>query len=374
MVTLNEIRVALIWTETYPTLLTPAGATAPMAFLGQKTKYAAEFEKAIEGASAWEPPWPLQKGKGRHHFWYHYFGNVEPANVKGNLAWDYLAPFHTNIAKIRADWLNGRASAEGFFFAHGIAFLVTVSLTQEDATLDLAVDTAQDARATGIYNVTWRDGSAMSAPLDVIAAHALDRLREMALGAGAVQGTRPGKPFTLVTIIKGDGGDASIANSPNGAVHRALEGLCSWHATWQTDALHNLDEAKLKTRYTADGHLLYGLARGRALWFPGLFGLAKKRTHKLSCYHRNLALLSLQTEMVMGLMRHAAAIIEANQVMPVAMDQLAKKGAGLAGRLYGKTDAAYQSWSARRQMTDADALDAIDQVRLYFGDPMLKRA
>lgn len=373
MVTLNEIRISLIWTEVYPTLLTPTGATAPMAFLGQKTPYATEFENAIRGASTLEPPWPLQKGKGRHHFWYHYFGNIEPANVSGNLAWDGLTPLRTNIAKIQAAWLNGRASAEGFFFAHGVAFLVTVSITLDDAVLALTVDTAQDARVTAIYSVTWHDQTQINGTLDVIAAHALDLLREMELGVGAPQGTRPGKPFTLVTIIKGTGGDATVPNSSNGEVHRALEGLCSWHASWQTDTLHDLETSKLKTQSTSPGHLLYGLERGRALWFPALFDQTKKRTHKLSCYHRNLTLLSLQTEMVIGLMRYAAKTMAANQVMPVALDHLAKKGAGLAGRLYGKTDNIYQSWSARRQMIDAQVLDEIDRVRTYFGLPVLAR-
>lgn len=370
---MNEIRITLIWTEVYPTLLTPAGASAPLAFLGRKAAYATEFEKACQGTHILEPPWPLHKGKGRHHFWYHYFGNVEPVNVSGNLAWDCLTPFRTNIAKLQATWLNGRASAEGFFFAHGVAFLVTVSLELDNASLAHAVDAAHNARATGIYVVTWRNGTATNGTPDVIAAHALDDLRAMALGVGAPQGVRPGKPFTLVTIIKGAGGDATASNPPNGEVHRALEGLCSWHASWETDTLHDLETSKLKTQSTSPGHLLYGLERGRALWFPALFDLTKKRTHKLACYHRNLTLLSLQTEMVIGLMRCAARIIGSNQVMSVALDQLAKKGAGLAGRLYGKTDTIYQSWSARRQMVDARVLDEIDRVRTYFGLPVLKR-
>ncbi|MBI5653709.1 MAG: hypothetical protein HZC40_25155 [Chloroflexi bacterium] len=371
MVTLNEIRMSAIWTETFPTLLTPAGATAPMAFLGQKINYAAEFENALNGASALEPPWPRHKGKGRHHFWYHYFGNVEPANVKGNLAWDCLAPFHTNIAKIQAAWLNGRASAEGFFFAHGVAFLVTVSLTLDDAILGLAVDAVQDARAVGLYDVTWRNQTQTNGTLDGIDAHALDDLRALALGAGAPQGARPGQPVTLVTIIQGAGGNATAPNPPNGEVHRALEALCSWHASWQTDALHALDAMQLNRKSASPGHLLYGLDRARALWFPDLFDRARKRTYKLSCYHRNLTLLALQTEMVIGLMRHAAKMIAANQVMPAALDQLAKKGAGLAGRLYGKTPDAYQSRSARRHIADAQALAEVDRVRKYFGMNLL---
>ncbi len=374
MVTLNEIRMSVIWTETYPTLLTPAGARAPMAWLGQKNKYAAEFENALQGTSAFEPPWPLQKGKGRHHFWRRYFGNVEPANVKGNLAWEYLAPFHTNVGKIRAIWLNGRASAEGFFFAHGIAFIVTVSLTLDNAVLALAVDAIQQVRTAGLYDVTWRDGTVTQGTLDVIAAHALDQLREMALGADASQGTRPGTPFSLVTFIKGAGGDAQAPNPPNGEVHRALEALCNWHASWQTDALHPLDTMQLNRKSASPGHLLYGLERGRALWFPDLFERTNKHSHKLSCYHRNLTLLSLQTEMVIALIHHAAKMIATNQVMPLRLEQLTHEGAGLAGRLYGKTDTMYQSRSARRQLENSQALDEIDRVRKYFGTGGLKRA
>ena len=76
---------------------------------------------------------------------------------------------------------------------------------------------------------------------------------------------------------------------------------------WKNDALHPWDASTcLKIRHAPLSHVLYGLDRGRAVWFPDLF-TKQGRVHALGCYHRNLTLLSLQTESLVELMCAAGA-------------------------------------------------------------------
>jgi hypothetical protein len=111
--------------------------------------------------------------------------------------------------------------------------------------------------------------------------------------------------------------------------------------------------------------VLYGLDRGRAVWFPDLF-TKQGRVHALGCYHRNLTLLSLQTESLVELMCAAGAYIDATKPLPLAMEDLAKGAAGVLGRLYGGNQDTYQSWSPRAQIDGNRYADTINKVRQFF--------
>jgi hypothetical protein len=197
-------------------------------------------------------------------------------------------------------------------------------------------------------------------------------------------------------VIRGEEVDPTQPIAPMGAVHRALEALCSWHQTWKNDVLHSWDTSTcLKIRHAPRSHVLYGLERGRAVWFPDLFSkqtsalsgvsitlpdravrvpnffTKERRVHSLACYNRNLTLLSLQTESLVELMRAAGACIDANKPMPLAMEELAKGAAGILGRLYGGTQDTYRSWSPRAHIDGNHYADTINKVRHFFNMGLL---
>jgi hypothetical protein len=218
------------------------------------------------------------------------------------------------------------------------------------------MERAFDARKNGAYTLTWKNGAVENLALEALTARLFQYVRELMLGANANPGARAANPFTIATVTRGDGVDENASLAPEGEIHRVLHGLCRWSETWQNDAgLDSPEKANLLKGAHPNGHLLYASKNGRAVWFPEHFKSADKKPHRLGCYHRNLTLLSLQTE----------ALIQS--VKP-AGDALAKPAAWLLGRLYGGK-ATYKSASARAQI-DADNQRAmIEQVRAHLKIP-----
>lgn len=369
-ISLHELRLSFIWMEGLPALFTADAGTAPMAFMARKEPYKQEFAKVQDGTSPWTAPWPPSQGRHIHHFWNYYLKKM-PEQISGDQARKYVVPLRTPMKiGVTTPWLLGRVTLEGFYYPHGVALMVT-AVINDLLTLEAMVDKALEIRVSGKYAATESDGSIKSLSLDALAARLLDQLRENALGKGVAQGNRSGTPFTIATVIKGDGVDPTQPIPPMGVVHRALEALCSWHQTWKNDVLHNWDPSTcLKIRHAPLSHVLYGLDRGRAVWFPDLF-TKQGQVHSLGCYHRNLTLLSLQTESLMELMRAAAAYIDANKLMPIAMEDLAKGAAGILGRLYGGTQDTYRSWSPRAHIDGNHYADVINKVRHFFNMGLL---
>jgi hypothetical protein len=364
-ISLHELRLSFIWMESLLALFTADARTAPMAFLSRKAPYKQEFASVQSHTSAWTAPWPPVQGRHIHHFWNYYLQKM-PEQISGDHAWKYVVPLRSPIrVATTTPWLPGRLTLEGFYYPHAVALVLTVIIT-ETLALEAMVDKALEARADGKYSVRWADGSTQSLSLDVLAAQLLDQLREHVLGRDATQGGRSHTPFTIATVVRGDGVDPTQPNPPMDTVHRALEGLCSWHRTWKHDVLHDWEALTcLKIRHAPPSHVMYGLERGRAVWYPDLF-TAQGKVHSLGCYHRNLTLLSLQTESLIALMRVAGTYIDASLQMPLAMEELAKHAAGILGRLYGGTQDTYQSWSSRAQIDANHAADALNKVRDFF--------
>lgn len=336
-----------------------------MGFLADPLAFKARYPRIAARELRWEPPWPPDS---RNSFWELYLGNTVLDAVAGDKAWKAMVPLHlpeaaqvgTLAAPVR------RLAIEGFGYPHAIGVSATVFL-EGDWSLDEAVEAAFAARKAR-YELTSPVASPR-ATLEDIARQALNGLREDMRGTPAPPLSVLGAPFSVATAVNGSVAAPPAAPPPHGDVHRALEGLCRWHPLWRQNRLHPMDgETCLKFKdklFSRPDHVLYGLERGRSVWFPGYFGGAPRRT--LGCYHRNLVMASLQTEALLALVRLAMGFIDRRQVMIPSLELLARNAAGALGRLYGGSKETYRSRSLWLQIRDSGLIPAIERLRGYFG-------
>ena len=375
----NDLRLAWVWTEVFAEAMANEWSDAqlvadlnlPQVVLARSDHYKQAFDRLeLDPRPPVTTPWDGMRPGRPHFFWKYYLKSADPAKITADKAWKMFTPLRIRSTKqIGASWLPGRLWMERFHYPHGLALIVNAQVKDRLRLAD-AVEMAHRV-ARDPLEVT---GAAPAAPITLmtLAAEELDAAKAAAFGAQKPAGRRSDIPFTVATVVQGEGVDPALKPPQNGDFHRALEGLCSWHATWKSDNLHTLAQARLGTRKNAPlGHVLYALSRGRAVWFPGSFCPSVTQLSSLGCYHRNLMFLSLQTESLCELMTLAAAYIDANKPFLPSMSQLVRAGAGTLGRLYGKKGReTYRSASAPRHLNDK-GIDAINLIRNHFGDSAL---
>lgn len=420
-----ELRLSFVWTETFSTLLSGA---APMAFLGNheaftnqyniirreiqswqarseqlRAKYAGdsqmlaakthdlnmEFEGKLGAPERLTLPWRWLGRNHIHHFWQYYFKNVEPNNLTGTQAWEYLVPLRINMPhKIGSPWPPDgprcRIMIDGLFYPHGVAAVITARLLfnrQPDGAtakpdnaergLGLArtMDHALEIRKGLTFPITLPNHTNDKLKLDALAAKLLNYLRAKASGKNAPQGDRPGEPLTVATVIQGYVGDA-LPIASKSELHRTLEGLCSWRDDWALqENLKPIDKVSLLIGNPPPGHVLYHTKRGRAVWMPQYFALiASRDMHKLSCYHRNLTLVSLQTEMLAQLCQLYTGYLEQGKAEPPELKLLTRFAAIRLGLLYGSPKKGsvkhtYNSASPRFYLDENDYVDTVNKAR-----------
>ena len=392
----KELRISLVWMETTPSLVRAAPPPdAPLRALGRAGTYQQAFDASRTREGRLEPPWPKRKeGKrGEHYFWYHYLEKNAPDQVKAARLWGNLVPLRSRVGASVSEVVvppgSGRTTraaparavvrlrGEGFHYPHGVGLIVTMTIKGDLALRD-AVGTAVRARTRPLYEVDWNDGTIGQLTLDAFAEHALERLRADTFGPAAPAGARHSTPISIATLISGSGPMATERVIDQGDVHRVLEALCGWSESWRHDQLPPLTGRELRRKkHAPPGHLLYGSARARAIWYPEWF-TSTDTLHKLGCYHRNLTLLALQTESLLELVQLALREREKGN-RSATLDELIRGVVGLLGRLYGRggngwVDSTYQSWSARKQIDSSSILDEIDKFRAINGMQPLHRA
>ena len=370
--TVSDVRLSLIWTQTHTQQLGNPQPVGGMNWLGRRVAYAARFSSVaaltapLDGLSA---PWPRPSGQ---LFWTRYLGGTQLGDMPGDTAWMNLVPFRTSAhVTLKAPWLLGRVVVEGFYYPHGSALVVT-ALSSNTGGLAEAVEFAFQVRRHGAFGLTWRGGAgeSMTVTLPEVANVCLERLAAEAVGAQAPILNRTPEPFTVLTVVKGQGADSTMAVPQDGEIHRALEAMCSWSPGWKTQTLTPLALATIKARAAnAAGDIVYGRPRGRAVWFPRLFQDASPGGHALGCYHRNLTLLTMQVESLSALVQATAVAVRGPARLPVAHIDCATFAGDLLGRLYSAATDVYRSWSPRAQIDQNAMVTPINAVRDAFGMP-----
>lgn len=223
---------------------------------------------------------------------------------------------------------------------------------------------ALELRRDAKLEIEWSGGAKELLSLDGFGRKALQALRRSVAGSDG-QGRTQSLPFSVATVVRAEGVDATAPFSEGGMVHRVLQGLTTWSPNWKADGLKTLKEAGLEPRNKPQSSALYADVRGRAVWFPGHYVPERARYRSLSCYHRNLVFLSLQVESLAGLAAFTARKLEQGEVPGPKHRELAKRAAVILGLLYGGTKETYRSHSPRRQIDENQYVEPINEVRDY---------
>lgn len=128
------------------------------------------------------------------------------------------------------------------------------------------------------------------------------------------------------------------------------------------------EDAALPIPKAPRSHVLYGTQRGRAVWFPYDFVSTARPVQKLSTFHRDLVLTSMQVDSLAGFLR-ATERYPLGSLQSVHRDS-ARVAAGLLGRVYGEAGP-FVSSSPRWQMNQNDYVGVTNRLRTYFNMPNL---
>ena len=375
-------RLAFIFCETNLGLLgNPQPPKVPLGFLGNSSSFAAMFDSAQQKGVIpmnLTPPWD----KAGMHFWEFYLeSKTSLEKTTGSTAWRFLVPFRgripikqVTVSSLGSSELN--CVVESFYYPHGFVCLVTFTITKTLALAD-SVALAYDIRKKQL-DFEFPSGAKQKLPLKAFAAQCLDIIRESALGPGTPPGAKPVEPFTIFTVLKGNGqaNDLSPLSNQSDEVRRVLEAVTNWPNVWtksQLPAFDNQVRIALRSAAVPDD-TLYARKRGRAVWYPDTFSDITMQRVSLGCYHRNLVLASMQTESLCGL---ATATVQQIKTvgwpsLPVMHRDCAQLAAGILGRLYGGDKATYRSLSPRYQIDQNGYVNDINQIRTIAGMKLLQ--
>jgi hypothetical protein len=375
MKTVTELRMSFIWFEAWPDLLVAPGA-APLAALGGQATYAHIFNQyvATDASPLKGLTLPWKHGKQGKSFWAIYLGGSVAKN--GDQAWNHIIPLRsTPPISIDANWLNGRVFAETFFYPHGVACTINVSCSNDLTLTKPLMDLAANVRRNAKFEVIGPNFPKQLLSLEAIARELLTLGHLRSLGKQPTAISTAGRPFSIVTVVRGKDVDAKSPVNQGDDVHTIAEGLTNWNPNWDIQPPPKLtDQTLLPTDNPSPGNLLYANSHGRFVWVPTCFLPPPPQTKpplKMGCYHRNLTLASIQMESLGQLCVMADQLIAAGNSPTGTYKDLCKRAAEVLGRLYGGAKSTYRSASITRHLLDNGWRPAINNVRAMSQFPPL---
>lgn len=358
----QTLKITALWFEPLPLRLDGKGRPAA---------HQEALARAFREDGEFTPPW---RSDSVSSFWRYYLEQNPPSSVTPWEAWDRLVPLRRG-EEIRGrnggPVVDGTAFAgdlqiESFHYPHGVGLAVSVRI-EEDRELADMVDRAREVMKEAIFRVSWNP---RPVSLPAIASHFLDKLAGRERETSVPDRT---DSFTVATIFRGDSGALSDGK-PADELRLALQGLCTFRRGWRDE---NLPGRKCQLRLRTEAgpeNLLFGLGRGRAVWFPGAFTSNDSKNRTLGCYHRNLVLASLQTESLIQAAQLAAHMLQtAPPPLSVRLEEVSRRAVQWLGALHSGDDT-YASWSVVAQIErDRAILETVREVRDYFGMPRMRR-
>jgi hypothetical protein len=377
---IKDLRLSFIWVETVLDLLNgtiPKDATMP--FLGSSQDYADMHERLAKDEETplhLKSPWHASEGRS---FWTFYLDSKTPPEIIHEKAWKSLVPFRGAVpVKIIAPYPKWRFVAEAFYYPHGLGLVITAICS---ATLSLyeAVNQAFGIHGQQDLDFEWKGGPVNSKRLDSIATKCLTELRKAAFGQKATPAYSTIIPFTVFSVVRGEGASLTNKMVAKSELHRALEAVTGWQTSWASDPLPgDFSDAVLKAQKPEQEgsakkkspNLLYGRDRGRAIWRPASFSSQGKKIHTLGCYHRNVVFAALQVESLGDLVSLFAKDLHKGKgpSLPLPYRDCAQFAARILRRFYKGIKPGYKSISARYHIEHKNLINSIKDIRDYFGD------
>lgn len=373
----EQLQISFVWAETIDAPPHPlTQALAPLNMSGPQ-RYKSLFtqlrDKAPQtrGAVAITLPWNAAHSAG---FWQSYLGQRPPNNVAGKEAYMQLVPIQVALPwRITAVGFRGTAVIEGFCYPFGVTCTIHVRCDDQVESEEL-IPLAASIRQARIFSLQrGPDAPAETGSLSWIAHEALAELCTLCYGPG-VRGRVAPTPFSITTLLRGQGVSPVLPVMSGGAAHRLLEALATWRIPEPDGQLPSLDAARIPShvRQSQAGDVLYASSRGRVVWLPRHFSKPQPG-RALERYHRHLVLAALQVESLGGIIRRAAAQINAGErALGEPLGKWADRSRVLLSQLYnGSEDVTYRTMSSQRQIIDNEILTALNTVRrTYKQDPL----
>jgi hypothetical protein len=250
-----------------------------------------------------------------------------------------------------------------FWFPSSLALIQTVRILPENL---ISIEQARTHTVTFRHTPHFTNG--ITAELKSLYHLARENLRVLAnvIGLGEPDLELEDKPFSIVTLIDGEGFDPDQALQPDGPLHLVLDTLCHLPRRPSRKPRAKLEDAGIDVRLETENEVVYGSRRGRVVWMPRHFSdqSSSENPKALSNYHYNLSLATLQTRVITSIAE------EFRQYMKRSTD-LSEKGrlaAKMARRLYHGSET-YHTGSVARQIMDE--LKHVNKLRKYFRLPSI---
>ncbi len=370
-----DLRLSLIWAESFLSLLPEPQPPAPRKFLGRATGYLNAFNQWHMGGTIGDadmgPPWAIEYARP---FW-RYYGKHTSGTILPKDTWRNLVPIHARLpVTVATKTLGLPVEARGYLYPFGLVLeLSCVLAPAPDKTLELgkAVDAAQDV-VTGQLKVQWSGQAPTSKGVKPFAGEALSHLRQATLGDKAQPEDEALQPFTLATFVRVEGEDPKDAPVQGGDAHKALQGLATWSPDWRNSALGKLvDQCADHKSGAPAGHVLFAKSNARVGWFPGPPTVKDPENQRFACYHRSQVCTAVHLEALTRFIRRFSARLKAKAKLGTVEEQCALNTVNVLGRMYGGSAGTYRSDSCRLYIEQNDLKDLIDGVLDYFGKPKL---
>ncbi|HXN97869.1 MAG TPA: hypothetical protein VN881_02280 [Candidatus Acidoferrales bacterium] len=327
----SDFRLSFIWVE--PMFGVVTGDAKPMGsyeFLSSKFTYVSTFDQVLKGSgpAGLEVPWQRRK---KQFFWKYFLGSAGLDQASGRQAWSRFVPLKSTLPFTASNARLKSVSIEGFYYPHAFSLMISCRFLGKLPVTDAANLAYAIKQGSEKFSVQQNNVPTPS-PLDVdsLAENVLTYMRESALGKTAKPG-RTKDVFSVFTVVTAQ---PSTNFEFGGPVHRALQTVTDWPPDPPTAKL--LPESDISVRIkktTAEGSILVGRPRARAIWFPGLFSAKDLKKPTLGCYHRNQSFSAMQVESLCVFMRCALDLTDSGIPFANLKAALRVSAADVAARL-----------------------------------------
>lgn len=353
MATLDSIVVSWSRTRVQPLRVT-AGVGHPS--LGTEPAYRSAWDEALPG-TPWQKPWFDEATYS--NFWARELGGAYRV-ASGHKAWTTHTPLRRRTPPTLTCTLPDVAlTCAQYLYPTGSGVLVTAEITGSREPAALLELVAQLSTAH-VVSVDGRPPTAMAAVIGGL----LDDVDRVVLPAPDPDVVDEPRLRTVATVTHAPGWDAAVIES-GGPVHRLLAGLCLLSAAPLTGAVAPLEELQVKEpNANFPDTVRVATGTGQAVWSP-IESAQPAPSTRLRCYHRNLALASMHTAVLLGTARWATQVPVAT--LPADARAALRAVLGILGRKYGKSDGVYATRLGRRQIDGSELVPSISSLRLQLG-------
>jgi hypothetical protein len=347
---IGALRLSMIWT--LPVRIPFRTAIEPLADDGA---YKEVFAPRKTGTvPRFEPPWTARTSS---LFWTFYLSR-QPLTVDAAIARACLVPIRERLPPIATTVKATRVGLEAFYAHTGLAVVLTASIAAEPDVPDV-VDRAIALRRDRVLSA-----AAGAQRAEDIAAESLSKLHANVTGAALPAGALVPPPFSIATVVRLDGAIDPSAVVQDDDRHRVVDALVHLDPDWRTTALPELAKLRLDIKQSPASHLLYARGRTRAVWYPSHARADSEHRTRLSCYHRNLTLASMQTELLLD---YSAMLARLDAPPSARETDDVTRAQHMLQRLHGRSS--YRSGSVLAQINARK--DEVNAARTDLGLPAL---